>query len=72
MKSVVKCIQTEDFPRIRVGTGSPENKSELVEYVIKKMNYSEYEKYIPGIEKAKEAIELILKENIDIAMNRIN
>lgn len=72
MKSVVKCIQTEDFPRIRVGTGSPENKSELVEYVIKKMNYSEYEKYIPGIEKAKVAIELILKENIDIAMNRIN
>lgn len=72
MKSVVSCIQTENFPRVRVGTGSPENKYELVEYVIKKMNYTEYEKYIPGIENAKEAIELILKENIDIAMNRIN
>ena len=72
MKSVVYSLQTENFPRIRIGTGSPANKYELIEYVIKKMNYEEYEKYIPGIEKGKEAIELILKDNIDIAMNRIN
>lgn len=72
MKSVVYNLQTEEFPRIRIGTGSPINKSELIEYVIKKMKYEEYEKYIPGIEKAKEAIQLILKENIDIAMNKIN
>lgn len=72
MKSVVFNLQTEDFPRIRIGTGSPESKAELIEYVIKKMKFEEYEKYIPGIEKAKEAIELIFEENIDIAMNRIN
>ena len=72
MKSVVYSLGTEDFTRIRIGTGKPIDKNELIEYVIKKMKYEEYEKYIPGIEKGKEAVELIMKENIDTAMNRIN
>ena len=72
MKSVVHYLQTENFPRVRIGTGMPENKSELIEYVIKKMKYMEYEKYLPGIEKGKVAIEEILKSNIDLAMNKIN
>lgn len=72
MKSVVHSMQTELFPRIRIGTGSPESKEELIEYVIKKMKLMEYEKYIPGIEKGKMAVEEILKTNIDAAMNKIN
>lgn len=72
MKSVVHNLQTENFPRIRIGTGTPDCKNELVEYVIKKMKLMEYEKYIPGIEKGKIAVEEILKSNIDMAMNKIN
>lgn len=72
MKSVVYSLQTENFPRIRIGTGSPENKEELIEYVIKKMKFIEYEKYIPGIEKGQLAVEEILKNSIDKAMNKIN
>ncbi len=72
MKSVVQNLQTENFPRIRIGTGSPQRKEELIEYVIKKMKLMEYEKYIPGIEKGQIAVEEILKSNIDTAMNNIN
>ena len=72
MKSIVHNLQTQDFPRVRIGTGMPANKSELIEYVIKKMNYMEYEKYLPGIERGRDAIEEILKSNIDLAMNKIN
>lgn len=72
MKSVVHMLQSEEFPRIRVGTGKPENKEDMIEYVIGKLNYTEYEKYISGIEKAKEAVEEIIEKNIDLAMNKFN
>ena len=72
MKSIVHVLQSEEFPRIRVGTGKPENKEDMIEYVIGKLNYTEYEKYIPGIEKAKEAVEEIIEKNIDLAMNKFN
>ena len=34
MKSVVHCLGTESFTRVRVGIGSPENKADLTNYVI--------------------------------------
>ena len=72
MKSVTYRLQTSEFPRVRIGTGMPEAKSDLINYVINKMSKEEYEKQIPGIEKGKEAIVEILKNGIDIAMNKIN
>lgn len=72
MKSVIYRLNTKEFPRIRVGIGMPENKSQLIEYVIGKMSEEEYKKYIPGIKKAKDAVKEILKNGIDIAMNKIN
>ena len=72
MKSVIYRLNTKEFPRIRVGIGMPENKSQLIEYVIGKMSEEEYKKYIPGIKKAKDAVKEVLKNGIDIAMNKIN
>lgn len=72
MKSIVYNLKTKDFARIRIGTGMPENKNELINYVINKMNEQEYKKYLPGIEKGKDAIVEILKNTIDLAMNKIN
>ena len=37
MKSVISEIDTQNFPRIRIGIGKPENKGQLIEYVIGKM-----------------------------------
>ena len=34
MKSVVQNLNTEDFIRVRVGIGSPENKEDMINYVI--------------------------------------
>jgi len=72
MISVVETLGTENIPRIRVGIGSPENKKYMIEYVISKINKEEQELLKPGIEKAADAIETIIKEGFDKAMNKYN
>lgn len=72
MKSIVKELNSTDFPRVRIGTGSNEKINDLINYVIGKVTKEEYEKMEVGIEKSKEAIVEILKIGIDNAMNKLN
>ena len=72
MKSVIECLETTEFPHIRIGTGQPENKSDLIEYVIGKLPKEEYKILEKGINTGVEAVEKILKNGIDYAMNVIN
>ena len=72
MKSVIQNLGTTAFPHIRIGTGTPENKSDLINYVIGKVPKDEYEVLEKGIEIAVDAVTLILKNGIDNAMNIIN
>ena len=72
IKSIISRLGSEEFARIRVGTGNPENREDLIEYVLKKLSIDEYEELQKGIEKGVEAICEILKKGIDIAMNKFN
>lgn len=72
MKSVISCLNTQEFPRVRVGIGKPQNNQDLISYVIGKIPQDDIKKLEEGKEKAKEAVEEILKNNIDIAMNKFN
>ena len=72
MKSVVSSLNSEDFMRIRVGIGSPEFKGDLINYVLGYIPDDQYEVLKKGIYLASEAVEEILKNGIDIAMNKFN
>ncbi len=72
MKSVVLELGTTEFPRIRVGIGTPIYKNDAINYVIGHIQDEEYEILQKGVEKASEAIEEIIKNGIDTAMNRYN
>ena len=72
MKSVVEKLQTEEFPRIRIGTGFCESKDNLIEYVISKLPNDEYINLLKSIDLAKEALISILKDGLDEAMNKFN
>lgn len=72
MKSVVKEIGTEEFPRIRVGIGQPIIKLAMIDYVIGYVPEKELTILEEGIEKAEKAIEEILKHGINYAMNKFN
>lgn len=72
MKSVTSYLKTNNFSRVRVGIGKPEENMNVIEYVIGGISKDEKEKLEEGINKATNAIIEILKTNIDIAMNKYN
>ena len=72
MKSVVHELNTQNFKRIRVGIGMPDDGEDLIEYVIGAIEEEDKEKLETGTNLAKEAIIEIIKNGIDIAMNKFN
>lgn len=72
MKSVVKEIGTEEFPRIRVGIGRPIRKDDEINYVIGAIPEEDLKRLDEGIEKAQKAVEEILRNGVDSAMNKYN
>ena len=72
MKSVVENLSSEDFIRIRIGIGTPENKEDMINYVIGKVPKREREILDESIKKAKKSILEILEIGIDSAMNKFN
>ena len=72
MKSVIQELQSTDFIRIRVGIGQPEFKNDMINYVIGNVPDEEQKVLQEGTQKAAEAVEEILKNGIDIAMNKFN
>ena len=72
MKSVVGCLNTEEFMRIRVGIGTPEFKGDLINYVIGHIPENEYNELQKGVNLASNAVEEILKNGVDKAMNKYN
>lgn len=72
MKSIIEFLGKGDFIHIRIGTGKPEFKELLIAHVIGKLDDKIYETLIPSIEKACLSIPEILKNGIDVAMNKFN
>ena len=72
MKSVTHYLQSDSFIRIRVGIGKPEYKDDLINYVIGPIDAEDKETLQKGVNKAAEADLEILKNGIDIAMNKFN
>ena len=72
MKSVVECLGSEKFARVRVGIGMPEDKSDLINYVIGYVPEEEKEILNKECEVAKDAAIEIIKNGIEIAMNKFN
>ena len=72
MKSVVQMLATEEFSRVRIGIGQPQDKSNLISYVIGKVPNEEKEVLKKGVTKAKDAVIEIIKNGINSAMNKFN
>ena len=72
MKSIIQMIGTEEFLRIRVGIGRPIHKGDEINYVIGAIPEEELKRLDEGTEKAQKAVEEILKNGVDSAMNKYN
>ncbi len=72
MKSVIENLNTQDFIRVRVGIGTPENKDDMINYVIGQIPKREREILDESIIMAKDSVLEILENGIDRAMNKFN
>lgn len=72
MKSVIQEIGSEEFPHVRVGIGKPVYKDDMINYVIGKITDEEYARLSNGVKKAELAVEAIITNGIDNAMNKYN
>lgn len=72
MKSVIENLSNNRFKRVRVGIGKPQEKIDMINYVIGKMPEDEQQILDKGTEKAKEAVIEIIKNGVDSAMNKFN
>ncbi|HZK58238.1 MAG TPA: aminoacyl-tRNA hydrolase [Clostridia bacterium] len=71
MKSIIYQIQTDEFPRVRIGIGGPQFE-DLSDYVLSKFQKEEIPLILESIEKAALACETIVTDGVLSAMNKYN
>lgn len=73
MKSIVYLIQTDEFPRLRIGIGRPDNDNmEAVDFVLSKFSAEETKVIGEAVQKAGEAVLAILEKGVEPVMNEVN
>lgn len=72
LKSIINHLQKEDFPRVKVGIGKKHENQDLADFVLSRFSKDEQIDIDMSIITAAEAVESIIKDGIDIAMNKYN
>ena len=72
MKDIINKLGTEQFIRIRVGVGAKPKDWDLADHVLSRFDTREQKLIDEALEKAADAVEMILTRGVDIAMNEFN
>ena len=72
MKSVIYQLGFDDFPRIRVGVGTPEGGMDLIAHVMSMPKGDDLEKIRAALNEAADAAELIVAGSMAEAQMRFN
>lgn len=72
MQSIIEHLGTEEFPRLRIGTGRPPGKMEASDYVLQDFPNDETDLLINTLDRAVEAVLTFLQYGLERAMNSYN
>lgn len=72
LRSIVAETGTTDFPRIRLGIGPLAERADAVRYVLSPFDREERPLLQGALARAEEALEMIIDDRIDQAMNEFN
>ncbi|MDA1278568.1 MAG: aminoacyl-tRNA hydrolase [Chloroflexi bacterium] len=72
LKSIIESLGTDEFPRIRIGVGTPDTSEEQVEHVLGTFDPETRDRVKLASERAADAVTVIVSGDIDNAMNRFN
>ena len=72
LKSVIDALGDNAFPRIRIGVGKQSEQASQIDHVLGEPSDEELDAINAAVQRAAEAVEAIIAEGVDKAMNRFN
>ncbi|MBQ9517068.1 MAG: aminoacyl-tRNA hydrolase [Eubacterium sp.] len=73
IKSIISCLGSEDFPRVKIGVGKkPTGDYDMVKWVLGEFPKDKQSDLDKALEDAVGATEAIITDGIDSAMNKYN
>ena len=72
LRSITQHLHTQDYVRVRIGIGKPRSKEQGADHVLSRVPKADRETLDVMVQRAADAVELIVAEGVDIAMQRFN
>jgi peptidyl-tRNA hydrolase, PTH1 family len=72
LRSIVAHLHSQDFQRVRIGVGKPLSKERGADHVLNRFGKRDRTEIDVTIEQAADAVEAIVRDGVDVAMNRFN
>ena len=73
LKDIILRLGTDAFPRVKIGVGAPPNKDyDLADWVLSGFHGQDAAEIAAATERAADALEAIISEGVERAMNRFN
>ena len=72
LRSIIERLGTDQFPRLRIGVGSPEPGADRAAYVLEPFPRADRERLKEIVRQAADCAETVATEGIERAMNRFN
>lgn len=72
MKNIIAHLKTQDFVRIRIGVGEKPEGMDLADYVLQRFPKAERAEVDDALLRSAKAVEEILSNNVEAAMNKYN
>lgn len=72
LRSIVGHLHSQDFQRVRIGVDKPVSKERGADHVLNRFGKRERAEIDVTVEQAADAVETIVRDGVDAAMNRFN
>lgn len=72
LESIIGALDTQEFVRVRLGIAPEHKVTDGARYVLSQLKKAQYKTVDAVLDRAAEAVEVILKEGVSRAMNRFN
>jgi PTH1 family peptidyl-tRNA hydrolase len=72
LRSIKSHLHSDAFLRVRIGVSKPPSKERGADHVLNKFSKRERTEVDVTVEQAADAVETILRDGVDAAMNRYN
>ncbi len=72
LRSIKQHLHTDEFMRVRIGVGKPPSKERGADHVLSRVSKREREAMDVTLEEAADAVETIVNDGVQAAMNRYN